>query len=331
MRKTLFLLAAAILSVLVTFCVGTNSQAETVRTRVRLFDITGVEEVSSVAIGDRVLATVFVQDVRPEASGVFSVYTDVLFDDQRLSVVEEPVFLIPDCGIGSASSFVRFSELYSCGIEEGSTEESGRLDGVGAFSSETSGTTDEVDVFSVVLEAKALGRAVVIPESTTDPDDPFDKEQALLLPTLVFGSRTPICPNGLACFGSQSFEGDSIVINPSRCGDFDVDGDVDTSDQLTQTVNWTGALSVVGDSTFQQGDCDADGDVDSSDRNRLVRNWTGAVQGAGSLGVMSVPEPSGALLSTIALSVFVACSRRKNPKGCRRRAMTTSERRQCPR
>ena len=88
----------------------------------------------------------------------------------------------------------------------------------------------------------------------------------------------------------------------SVCGDFDVDGDVDTADRTVQTTNWTGALFEGGTAVFADGDCDSDGDVDTADQTALVANWTGAKMAVHS---QVVPEPSSGLLSLLMLSVVL--------------------------
>ena len=99
------------------------------------------------------------------------------------------------------------------------------------------------------------------------------------------------------------------AFEPTRlCGDFDLDGDVDSADRTIQTVGWTGALLEGGTATFFDGDCDRDGDVDTADQNALILNWTGAQLGAGSGGTaatsIAVPEPDGLALGLLAIAII---------------------------
>ena len=66
-------------------------------------------------------------------------------------------------------------------------------------------------------------------------------------------------------------------------GDFDLDGDVDTSDLTNAIINFTGAGGT--GRTWADGDTDGDGDVDTSDLTAAIINFTGArSQGAGVSG-----------------------------------------------
>ena len=85
--------------------------------------------------------------------------------------------------------------------------------------------------------------------------------------------------------------------------DFELDGTVDSGDQLTLVQNWTGALGF--GATWRHGDFDCDGDVDTLDRNQLVANWTGA----GGVNA-AVPEPSSLAIGLVALSFLVGSARR---------------------
>ena len=66
-------------------------------------------------------------------------------------------------------------------------------------------------------------------------------------------------------------------------GDFDLDGDVDTSDLTIAIINFTSAGG--SGRTWADGDTDGDGDVDTSDLTEAIINFTGArSQGAGDSG-----------------------------------------------
>ena len=72
-----------------------------------------------------------------------------------------------------------------------------------------------------------------------------------------------------------------------QCGDFDFDGDVDSSDGTILDINWTGALLEPGTKSFSQGDCTGDGDIDTQDEIRMIHNWTGARMAHNGAGVAS--------------------------------------------
>lgn len=99
----------------------------------------------------------------------------------------------------------------------------------------------------------------------------------------IFGEVNGIPADGLH-FGMLVTPPEPVA-QQQLCGDFDMDGDVDTADRNIQITNWTGALTA-GDpnatKTFPQGDCDGDGDVDTADQNGTILNWTGALN-AGNL------------------------------------------------
>ena len=104
------------------------------------------------------------------------------------------------------------------------------------------------------------------------------------------------------------------------CGDFDLDGDIDSADRTIQTVGWTGAINDgSGMATFANGDCDGDGDVDTADATGLIANWTGALEGALPASVESyelsstvVPEPRASLVLTLSVLLGIALWRRRD-------------------
>ena len=94
-------------------------------------------------------------------------------------------------------------------------------------------------------------------------------------------------------------------------GDADGDGDIDSADQNSLVINWTGALSPgVGTKVFSEGDFDGDGDVDSADRTTIVSNWTGALAARQSVNSQLVPEPNSGLIMTLGLVLLVVARKR---------------------
>ena len=84
----------------------------------------------------------------------------------------------------------------------------------------------------------------------------------------------------LLFFGRMDDTDYLMALRAANCGDFDVDGDVDSADRTAQILNWTGAgVANEFNLTFDEGDCDGDGDIDAADQLGLVQNWTGAFAG----------------------------------------------------
>jgi large repetitive protein len=133
---------------------------------------------TQIATGQQFQVRLLVQDLRGfSATGVFSVYTDLLFDDD----VIEPV----------ANNPITYIEPFTNG-KSGSTAIPGLIDELGAFSSSTQRTGGEPQVFAVVtFVAKAPGNASLRTESAdTFGNDIllFDESTAVPLTRIEFGS-----------------------------------------------------------------------------------------------------------------------------------------------
>ena len=192
--------------------------ADTALITVRAFDEAGLTEIDTITVGSRFTLKVQAADTRAvDPLGVFAAYLDILYDADKLSIVTDPVFTVPDCAGFShgRQSFVNFHAPFSCGIEDGSLAEPGRWDAVGAFIGllEPNGP-EPADVFSVMVEATGMGEANIIAESTSNPSDPFDLDQSIPFGTLVSGQDDFVCPNTQNCVGTAVFQGDSITIVP---------------------------------------------------------------------------------------------------------------------
>ena len=131
-------------------------------------------------------------------------------------------------------------------------------------------------------------------------------------------------PDDFRLVGDVENGGLQVIIPAEVCGDFDLDGDVDSLDRTLLTGSWTGAMQVgEGDLVFANGDCDGDGDVDSADSGRLVQNWSGAFsrpQLDGGHHAAVVPEPTTATLGLV--SVLILGARFLRPSGVRVRSRT---------
>ena len=148
-----------------------------------------------------------------------------------------------------------------------------------------------------------------------------DRDRELLTATLADGSPFDLSLNSERDTGGSSRRFVDLIsittvlrltVPDTICGDFDVDGDVDSADRTTQTQNWTGAAMGEFNMTFAQGDCDGDGDVDTADQNGLVQNWTGAQMAANGLEQsVAIPEPSAFTLVLIAMLGLGSRSARK--------------------
>ena len=90
----------------------------------------------------------------------------------------------------------------------------------------------------------------------------------------------------VAALATASFDG------YFRCGDFDFDGDVDSSDYNRLKANWTGALMPgTASKSFSDGDCSGDGDIDTEDEIGLIHSWTGASSAQGhAIAAFSFPH-----------------------------------------
>ncbi len=136
-----------------------------------------------------------------------------------------------------------------------------------------------------------------------DPDGTIDNINAEL--TRDVGS-----PGFFASFGEDAagnlyviyLSGDvyRIVTDAAAlAGDFNSDGDVDAAD----LDFWRQGFGIASGASLDDGDADGDGDVDGNDFLVWQQNVTGP-------GASAVPEPTGAVLLTMALAAFAAKVRR---------------------
>ncbi|MFO0911802.1 MAG: pentapeptide repeat-containing protein [Pirellulales bacterium] len=86
--------------------------------------------------------------------------------------------------------------------------------------------------------------------------------------------------------------------------DLNGDKDVDSEDLLGFLKQWTGSDYPADDKSWHDGDSDHDGDVDSADMLVFLSQWTGAAA-SGALPAVSVPEPMGMGLTTVAMASFL--------------------------
>ena len=135
-----------------------------VRFRLEASDLNGTSQ-SQVSVGDDFLLNVYVQDVRPNAGGVFAAYVDVGYD----------------VGLLAAHVLPSFGSIYT-GQLAGDLSTDGLVDELGAFTSEPPG---DGEVFLASARFTAQSAGVVNFASDPADDSPFHD-------ILVFGTVLPV-------------------------------------------------------------------------------------------------------------------------------------------
>src|SRR5262245_47016761 len=136
--------------------------AAVMEVKVQATDLSG-NPITSVEVGDEVLLTGTVQDLRPDAQGVFAAYVDVAYDPSKVAV---------NGGITHGPLFTN--------VPKGDTSTPGLINNVGSVANFFLGDGDEEFFFSVPFVATSAGTVVFDVQGPDEPPLPpvFD---ALLL------------------------------------------------------------------------------------------------------------------------------------------------------
>ena len=141
-----------------------QSGDDIVEIRLQTTDLAG-NSIPQVAAGETFLLQAYVEDLRPEAQGVFASYLDVLYDFPLVSV----------------SGPITYGAEYP-NLQQGDTSLPGLIDEVGAIDGLAPLGPGEFLLFSVPMTADSPGLATFI----SDPSDVLGNE------TLVFGLDVPV-------------------------------------------------------------------------------------------------------------------------------------------
>jgi len=197
---------------------------ELMEVRLEATDPDGVP-ISKVSLGDSFLVSAFVQDLRPNAQGVFAAYLDVTYDSQ----VASPV--------GS----IRYGDAFP-NVREGETSQPDIVDEVGAVGHLDPLGGGEFLLFQTEFAADAVGIAGFV----SDPADILPEHDSLLS-----GLSVPLLPSQIV-FGSMSIE----VLEPLVLSDDSAAADEDSAIEIDALANdgAAGALTVLSfDSTATHG------------------------------------------------------------------------------
>lgn len=142
-----------------------------VRMRVDTTDLSGTP-ISTISTGEEFLVRVFVQDIRPNAKGVFAAYLDITYDANRVSVANQNIV---------------FASPYENG-KSGDLNVAGLIDEAGAFAGFTQTGAGESLLLSVQMKADQAGQVQFI----GDPADGVGHQ------ILVFGNDLPVDWNAVS-------------------------------------------------------------------------------------------------------------------------------------
>lgn len=114
----------------------------------------------------------------------------------------------------------------------------------------------------------------------------------------------PEISTGLFWDTSSLYANGSVSISTTFASDFDLDGDVDSVDLSM----WNAGYGMAANAERSDGDSDGDGDVDGADFLAWQREFIGSVSELlASENIQTVPEPSAALMSFLALAMNYVC------------------------
>lgn len=142
--------------------------AKQVRIRLAITDLEG-HHVERVDVGRQFVLHVFVQDLRPDAEGVFATYLDVRFDEHLASFV------------GRTHADIAHSDTFPNG-KSGDVSENGLLNDAGGFSHITPNGGEEYELLSVILRAEQGG----LLRFAGDQADEFGND------VLIYGENEPV-------------------------------------------------------------------------------------------------------------------------------------------
>ncbi|MEL6110451.1 MAG: PKD domain-containing protein [Planctomycetota bacterium] len=212
---------------------------EIVEIQLRATDAFG-NPISQVEQGETFLLQTFVEDVRPDALGVFAAYLDVFYDAPLLSV----------------AGAITYGDAYP-NLQLGDTSVDGVIDEVGAVDGFAPIGPGEFLLFSVPMTADEIGLASFNANAADDPGNEvlvFGLDQPVPLDQIEFGSIAIeiVAPNsppevtGIfngAMLSQATGEGDSVLLGAEFADDF--------GDTHIATVDWGDGTPVEELSVFQ--------------------------------------------------------------------------------
>ena len=188
-----------------------------IRIRLATADLEGVP-ISTVSPGDEFLIQVFVQDIQPNAKGVFAAYLDVTYDPSLVSVA------VPS---------IVYSDPYENG-QSGNLTVPGLIDEAGAFAGFTQTGAAERLLFSVRMVADRAGQA----QFRGDPADGVGNQM------LVYGKDDPVAWEAVT-FLPTTLLITSPVIAVDDLFNVDEDSPNTTLDVLANDINETGGALTI--------------------------------------------------------------------------------------
>ncbi len=255
MTKVRLKIPLAVIIVLASLTSHTAAQQK-VRFRVECSNLDGSHPRAIVVRGQTFRLNVYIQDIRPKmADGILAAFTDVLYNDARVSVAG---------GLAGGPDFFVASPATAVNTIPGEINEAGSATCV-----LTDGDPSHILVpqgerllFSVQMSANEFGPAVLASDSTEDDPDPSDGYDALP----VFAAITFfVGPDGdpaqvMDRLQEQDIDFGSTTLEIRLGGDANRDGFVDGQD-----FNIWNSNKFTSGKTWVQGDFNGDSVVDGSD------------------------------------------------------------------